>query len=163
MEKEVLTFRKATKDDVTLIVSFIRGIAEYEKMLDQVELDPDTLKEEIFDNHRAEVVFALENGKEVGFALYFYNFSTFVGHSGLYLEDLFVFPQYRHKGYGKALIVELSKIAKEKGCGRMDWVCLDWNKPSQDFYASLGAKPLHEWLLYRLDRKGIEKLSSDND
>ena len=105
----------------------------------------------MFDRHRAEAVFAVVDGREVGFALYFFNFSTFIGHSGLYLEDLFVWPEYRGKGYGKALLLHLAAIALEKNCGRMEWTCLDWNQPSIDFYLSIGAKPMNDWTIYRLD------------
>ena len=141
-----MTFRFANETDVALILRFIRGLAEYEHLADQVVADEETLRREIFDRKGAEVLFALENGKEVGFALFFHNFSTFLGRSGLYLEDLFVWPEHRGKGYGKALAV----IAVERGCGRLEWVCLDWNQPSIDFYKSLGAEPQSDWTIYRL-------------
>jgi GNAT superfamily N-acetyltransferase len=113
----------------------------------------------MFNEHRAEAVFAVVGGREVGFALYFYNFSTFIGHSGLYLEDLFVWPDDRGKGYGKALLLHLVKIAREHHCGRMEWTCLNWNQPSIDFYLSLGAVPMKEWTVYRLDASALERLS----
>ena len=143
-------FRFATENDVALILDFIKGIAEYEKMSDEVVADEGLLTEWIFEKKRAEVIFALENGKEVGFALFFHNFSTFLGRAGIYLEDVFVLPEYRGRGHGKGLIRELAKIAVERGCGRLEWCCLDWNKPSIDFYLSLGARAMDEWTTYRL-------------
>ena len=143
-------FRNATQNDCALILEFIKGLAEYEKMSDDVVATEDLLREWIFEKQKAEVIFALEDGREVGFALFFHNFSTFVGRAGLYLEDLFVLPEYRKRGHGKALILELAHIANERGCGRMEWSCLDWNQPSIDFYLSLGAKPMNEWTTYRL-------------
>ena len=143
-------FRFATEQDTSLILGFIQALAEYEKMSDQVVADENLLREWIFEKKRAEVLFATENGKEVGFALFFHNFSTFLGRAGIYLEDLFVLPEYRGKGYGKGLIRELAHITVERGCGRLEWCCLDWNRPSIDFYLSLGAKPMDEWTTYRL-------------
>ena len=151
-------FRYATKDDAALVLQFIKDIAEYEKMSDQVVNSEELLLDWVFEKKRAEVIFVLEDGKEVGFALFFHNFSTFVGRSGLYLEDLFVQPAYRGKGYGKALLKELAKIALERNCGRMEWTCLDWNKPSIDFYLSLGAHPMDEWTTYRLTEDGLHNL-----
>lgn len=151
------TFRKATADDCALILKFIKDLAVYEKMLDEVVADESILKEWIFEKQKAEVVFAMEDGKEVGFALFFHNFSTFLGRSGLYLEDLFVLPEHRGKGYGKALLKHLAEIAVERRCGRMEWVCLDWNRPSIDFYKSLGAVPLDEWTIYRISGKRLEE------
>ena len=154
-----LTFRFATEKDVPLILKFIKGIAEYEKMLDEVETTEELLHEYLFEKQRAEVIFAIVDNVEVGFALFFHNFSTFVGKSGLYLEDIFVWPQYRGKGYGKAIFKQLVKIANERDCGRMEWVCLNWNQPSIDFYLSLNAKPLDEWTTYRLDKEGLKALA----
>ena len=125
-----LTFRYAAEADTPLILQFIRELAEYERMLDQVVADEATLADQLFHRKNAEVIFALENGKEVGFALFFHNFSTFLGRSGLYLEDLFVFPEHRGKGYGRAILQRLAAIAVERGCGRLEWWCLDWNRPS---------------------------------
>ena len=158
MDKQ-LAFRFATKKDVPLILKFIKGIAEYEKMLDEVETTEELLHEYLFEKQRAEVIFAIVDNVEVGFALFFHNFSTFVGKSGLYLEDIFVWPQYRGKGYGKAIFKQLVKIANERDCGRMEWVCLNWNQPSIDFYLSLNAKPLDEWTTYRLDKEGLKALA----
>ena len=151
--------RKAERQDVPLLLEFIKGIARYEKMENEVIASADVLEREMFDEHRAEAVFAVVDGREVGFALYFYNFSTFVGHSGLYLEDLFVWPEDRGKGYGKALLLHLVKIARERYCGRMEWSCLNWNQPSIDFYLSLGAMPMKDWTVYRLDAVALERLS----
>ena len=153
------TIRKAERKDVALLLEFIKGIARYEKLENEVIADPATLESEMFDHQRAEAVFAMVDGHEVGFALYFFNFSTFLGHSGLYLEDLFVWPEYRGRGYGKALLLHLAGIAREKHCGRMEWTCLDWNKPSIDFYLSLGAIPMSDWTVYRLDAKALENLA----
>ena len=144
------TFRYAKRTDAALILRFIRELADYEHMLDEVVAEVDTLEEWIFDKQKAEVLFVLENGVEVGFALFFHNFSTFLGRAGIYLEDLFVVPEHRGKGYGKALLKKLAAIAKERGCGRLEWSCLDWNKPSIDFYLSLGATPMSNWTVYRV-------------
>lgn len=143
-------FRFATEKDVALILDFTKALAEYEKMSDQVVADEQLLREWIFEKKKAEVIFAVENGKEIGFALFFHNFSTFLGRAGIYLEDLFVKPEYRGRGHGKALIRELARIAVERGCGRLEWCCLDWNQPSIDFYLSLGAVQMDEWTTYRL-------------
>ncbi len=151
--------RYATRDDAALILKFIRELAEYEKMLDEVIATEDLLIEWIFEKKSAEVIFAMEDGVEVGFALFFYNFSTFVGRAGLYLEDVFVKVEHRGKGYGKALLKELARIAVERGCGRMEWVCLDWNQPSIDFYRSLGAVPMDEWTIYRLTGETLKALA----
>ena len=142
-------FREAERADVPLILQFIRELADYECMLDEVVAEEPTLEEWIFDRGRAEVVFALEDGREVGFALFFHNFSTFLGRAGLYLEDLYVRPEHRGKGYGKALLRRLAQIAVERGCGRLEWWCLDWNRPSIDFYLAMGAEPMSDWTVYR--------------
>ena len=152
-------FRFAQRSDIPLILDFIKGLAEYEKMSDEVVADEKTLEEWIFDKQKAEVIFALEGEKAVGFALFFHNFSTFLGRAGIYLEDLFVLPEYRGKGYGKALLKKLAAIAVERGCGRLEWCCLDWNKPSIDFYLSLGAQPLSDWTTYRVTGKTLSELA----
>lgn len=149
MNSEV-NFRYAERNDVALILSFIKELADYEKMLNEVVADEKTLEEWIFDKQKAEVIFVLEDSKEVGFALFFHNFSTFLGKAGIYLEDLYVRPEYRGKGYGKAILKKLASIAVERGCGRLEWWCLDWNKPSVDFYLSLGAEPMSDWTVYRI-------------
>ena len=155
-----MEIRKAVRQDVPLILEFIKGIARYEKMENEVVATTELLEEQLFDKGRAEVIFVMEEGAEVGFALFFHNFSTFLGRSGLYLEDLFVYPEHRGKGYGKALFLELVRIANERGCGRMEWVCLNWNKPSIDFYRSMGAVPLDEWTTYRLTSDAMKELTS---
>lgn len=151
-------FRYATEEDAALILEFIKGIATYEKMLDEVVNTEEKIKEIVFGKGHAEVIFALEGEKEVGFALFFHNYSTFVGRAGIHLEDLFVWPEYRGKGYGKALLCEVARIAKERGCGRLEWTCLDWNTPSINFYLSLGATPMDEWTIYRLTADQIDNL-----
>ena len=154
-----LTFRFAVQQDAPLILSFIRELAEYEHMADQVVTDEEQLCCEIFEKKGAEVIFAMEDGKEVGFALFFHNFSTFLGRRGLYLEDLFVLPEYRGRGYGKGLLRQLARIALERGCGRLEWSCLDWNTPSIDFYRSLGAVPMDEWTVYRLTGETLANMA----
>ena len=146
----ILKFRYAERNDTPLILKFIKELADYEKMLDEVVADEATLEEWIFDKQKAEVIFAMEDDKEIGFALFFHNFSTFLGRAGIYLEDLYVRPEYRGKGYGKAILKKLAHIAVERGCGRLEWWCLDWNKPSIDFYISLGAEPMSDWTVYRI-------------
>lgn len=142
--------RFAKEEDVSLILSFIKELATYEKMSDEVVADEETLREWIFEKQKAEVLFALEDGREVGFALFFHNFSTFLGRAGIYLEDLYVLPAHRGKGHGKALLKTLARIAVERGCGRLEWSCLDWNRPSIDFYLSLGARAMSDWTGYRI-------------
>jgi len=154
-----LHFRYAEERDTALILRFIKELAEYEKMLDEVVATEELLREWIFQKHRAEVIFVLEKGVEVGFALFFHNFSTFLGRGGIYLEDLYVKPEYRGRGYGKALLRKLAQIAVERGCGRLEWWCLDWNRPSIDFYLSLGAEPMDDWTVYRIAGDSLPKLS----
>ena len=154
-----LTFRNAERNDTALILQFIKELADYEKMLDEVVADETTLETWIFDKQKAEVIFAVEDGKEIGFALFFHNFSTFLGRAGIYLEDLYVKPEYRGKGYGKAILKKLASIAVERGCGRLEWWCLDWNKPSIDFYLSLGAEPMSDWTVYRIAGDTLKQLA----
>ena len=151
--------RFAREEDASLILGFIKELAAYEKMSDLVVADEALLREWIFEKQKAEVLFAMENGKEVGFALFFHNFSTFLGRAGIYLEDLFVMPSYRGRGHGAALIKELARIAVERGCGRLEWSCLDWNTPSIDFYLSLGAEQMNEWTVYRFSGDGLRALA----
>lgn len=154
-----ISFRPAVPEDCPLILSFIKALADYEKMSDQVVATEELLREWIFEKGKAEVIFPVVDGEEVGFALFFHNFSTFLGRAGIYLEDLFIRPEHRGKGYGKATLQQLGRIALERGCGRLEWACLDWNKPSIDFYLSLDAKPMDEWTVYRLtgdSLKGLE-------
>ena len=145
-----MTIRTAAKEDVRKILDFIKKLAEYEHMSDQVVVTEDLLTEWIFKKQKAEVLFVCDHEKEVGFALFFHTFSTFLGRAGIYLEDLFVLPEYRGKGYGKALLKKLAQITVERGCGRLEWSCLDWNKPSIEFYRALGAIPMNEWTTYRV-------------
>ena len=154
-----LTFRFAAEEDTAKILYFIKTLADYENMLDEVIATEELLREWIFEKKKAEVIFAVEDGKEVGFALFFHNFSTFLGRAGLYLEDLFVMPEYRGKGCGKAILKELARIAVERGCGRMEWWCLDWNRPSIDFYLSLGAEPMSDWTVYRIAGNTLKELA----
>lgn len=154
-----LAFRFAKREDVDKILYFIKELADYEKMLEEVVATPELLEEWIFDKQKAEVIFPVIDGKEIGFALFFHNFSTFVGKAGIYLEDLYIKPEFRGKGYGKATIKELAKIAKERDCGRLEWWCLDWNRKSIDFYLSLGAIPMEEWTTYRVCGDALEKLA----
>ena len=156
-----LTFRYAVRKDIPLILQFIRDLAEYEKLLDEVVADEATLEEWIFDQKKAEVIFAIEKGKEVGFALFFHNFSTFLGRAGLYLEDLFVLPEYRGKGYGKQILQKLAAIAVERKCGRLEWWCLAWNQSSIDFYLSLGAEPMSDWTVYRISGDTLQDLAQE--
>ena len=158
-EDSNITFRYAEEKDCSLILIFIRELATYEKMLDEVVATEELLKEWIFEKKKAECIFACENGKEVGFALFFHNFSTFLGRAGIYLEDLFVMPEYRGKGYGKAILKELARIAVERKCGRLEWWCLDWNKPSIDFYLSLGAEQMSDWTVYRIAGDTLKELT----
>lgn len=153
-----ISFRPAVPEDCPLILSFIKALAEYEKMSDQVVATEELLKEWIFEKGKAEVIFPVVCGEEVGFALFFHNFSTFLGRAGIYLEDLFIKPEHRGKGYGKATLQELGRIALERGCGRLEWACLDWNRPSIDFYLSLDAKPMDEWTVYRLTGDSLKSL-----
>ena len=157
MEKYM--FRAAQEKDTALILQFIRELAEYEKLLDEEVATEELLKKWIFDKKKAEVIFVLEDGVEAGFALFFHNFSTFLGRSGIYLEDLYVKPEYRGKGYGKALLKKLAQTAVERGCGRLEWWCLDWNRPGIDFYLSLGAQPMEDWTVYRIAGDTLTKLA----
>ena len=156
---ETLNFRYAERKDTPLILKFIKELADYEKMLDEVVADEATLEEWIFDKNKAEVIFAWLDGKEIGFALFFHNFSTFLGRAGLYLEDLYVSPEYRGKGYGRAILKKLASIAVERKCGRLEWWCLDWNKPSIDFYLSLGAEPMSDWTVSRIAGETVKNLA----
>jgi len=151
--------RQAERKDCAIILSFIKALAEYENMSNEVVADEALLEEWIFDKQKAEVIFAVADGKEVGFALFFHNFSTFLGRAGIYLEDLFVLPEYRGNGYGKALLQRLAVIAVERGCGRLEWSCLDWNRPSIDFYLSLGAVQMEDWTTYRMTGDTLRKFA----
>lgn len=157
-EKNQLTFRFAQRKDVPLILKWIKELADYEKLLHEVVATEELLEQWIFDKEKAEVIFAMVDQEEVGFALFFHNFSTFLGRAGIYLEDLYVKPEYRGNGYGKAILKQLAKIAMERGCGRLEWWCLDWNKPSIDFYRSLGAEAMDEWTVYRITGDTLKEM-----
>ena len=156
-----VTVRFAQREDTPLILRFIRELADYEHLLDEVVADEATLEEWLFDRQKAEVIFAMAEGREVGFALFFHNFSTFLGRAGLYLEDLYVLPAYRGRGYGKALLKQLAAIAVERGCGRLEWWCLDWNQSSIDFYRAMGAQPMSDWTVYRLTGDTLRRLATE--
>ena len=158
---ENFTIRFAEKEDVGVILDCIKGLAEYEKMLDQVTATEEILRLWLFEKKSAEVLIGELDGKAIGFALFFHNFSTFLGKAGLYLEDIFIFPEYRNRGYGKKFFSKLAQIAKERGCGRMEWSCLDWNEPSIEFYKSLGAVSMDGWTTYRLTEDKIEKIADN--
>ena len=153
-----LTFRNACREDTPLILKFIKKLAEYEKRLNEVIATEKDLEKWIFDKNQAEVIFALEDGKEIGFALFFLSFSTYLGNVNLHLEDLFIDPEYRGRGYGKALLKKLAKIVVDRGYGRFEWTCLSWNKPSIDFYLSLGAKQ-KDWNVFHLTGDELKKIS----
>jgi GNAT superfamily N-acetyltransferase len=157
-----IAIRDARKEDAGLVLAFIRGLAIYEKLLGDVEATEamvrDTLFPEAPGTPVARVIIGEVDGTPAGFAIYFFNYSTFLARPGIYLEDLFVEPAHRRLGLGKALILHLANKAREMGCGRMEWSVLDWNKPAIDFYKSLGAAPLDEWTVFRLDRAALEKL-----
>lgn len=155
-----LRIEKAGPDDVPLILSFIRELAEYERLSHEVVATEERLKEFLFGPRpSAEAVIAYYNDGPEGFALYFHNFSTFLARPGIYLEDLFVRPQARGKGIGRALLVHLARLAVERGCGRLEWAVLDWNEPAINFYGSLGAVPMEEWKVFRLTGESLEKLA----
>ena len=154
-----ISYRTAVRGDIELILKFIRDLAEYEHLAGEVVAEPGVLADWLFEKRVAEVVFVMCDGAEVGFALYFHNFSTFLGRGGIYLEDLFVKKEHRGHGYGRALLRALARLALERGCGRLEWACLDWNRPSIDFYLSLGAAPQSDWTTYRLTGKTLEAMA----
>jgi GNAT superfamily N-acetyltransferase len=152
--------RPARVGDVPIILELIRDLATYERAPDEVTATDEQLVDVLFgERPSAEVLLAFEGKSPVGFAVFFYNFSTWLGRPGLYLEDLFVKPEKRGKGYGRALLVDLAKIARDRGCGRMEWAVLDWNEPAIKFYRALGAKPMEEWTVFRLTHDGIARLA----
>lgn len=151
--------RAARPDEAGLVLDFIKKIAEYEKCSADVVADEATIHHSLFVEHSAEVVFAEEDGIPVGFALYFHNFSTFVGRKGMYLEDLYILPEKRGLGYGKALLKYVARLAVERNCGRMEWICLDWNEPALKVYRSIGARPMSEWTVQRLDEATLKQFA----
>ena len=153
--------RFATEADIPAILEFIHALAAYENMEDQVIVTPELLKEWVFQKKKAEVFLVSEDEKPVGFALFFHNFSTWLGRAGIYLEDLFVLPEYRGKGYGKLLLKRLARLTLQRGCGRLEWACLDWNTPSRKIYDSLGAVRMEEWTTYRLTGDALLSLASN--
>lgn len=157
--KNNLVIRNAKEEDVSILLDLIREIAEYEKMSDQVIATEETLMESIFKNNRANALILEVDNKKIGYCIYFYNFSTFIGRSGIYIEDIFIKKEYRGNGFGREIFKFLAKKAKEEGCKRIEWACLDWNEPSIKFYKSLGAVPMDEWTVYRLTENEIIKLS----
>ena len=160
MSAQKFTIRPATVADLPVILELIRDLATYERAPNEVTATEQILRETLFGEKRAaEVLLLFENEIAAGFAVFFHNFSTWLGRPGLYLEDLFVRPEHRGKGYGRALLVELAKIARERNCGRLEWAVLDWNEPAIQFYLKLGAKPQHEWTVFRLRRDEISKLA----
>ena len=158
---ESISFRAARRADVPLILGMIRALAEYEQLLSEVVATESVLEEWLFDKKKAEVLFPMLEGKEIGFALYFHNFSTFLGRAGLYLEDLYIQPEYRGRGYGRKVLQKLAQIAVERGCGRLEWWCLDWNASSIAFYKNLGAQPMDEWTVYRLTGDTLRGLAEE--
>ena len=153
--------RPAQPEETGLVLEFIKRLAEYEKSANEVVADEATIHQSLFVEHSAEVVFAEEDGVVIGFALFFHNFSTFVGRKGLYLEDLFIIPEKRGKGYGKALLKYLSTLAVERNCGRMEWICLDWNQPALKVYRSIGAVPMDAWTVQRLDEQALKRFAKE--
>ena len=153
--------RPAQPDEAGLILEFIKKLADYERCSDEVVADEATIRQSIFVEKSAEVVFAEEDGVVIGFALFFHNFSTFVGRKGLYLEDLFIIPEKRGLGYGKAILKYLADIAIERNCGRMEWICLDWNAPSLAFYRSIGAIPMEEWTVQRMSEDVVKRFAAE--
>ncbi len=160
-ENHTFTIRPAKPEETGLVLEFIQKLAVYEKCADEVVADEATLYHSLFEEKSAEVVFAEEDSVVIGFALYFHNFSTFVGRKGLYLEDLFIIPERRGLGYGKALLKHLANLAVERNCGRMEWICLDWNKPALTVYRSIGAVPMDEWTVQRLDEEALKRFAKD--
>lgn len=156
---EQFTIRFAEPTDIPSLLGFIRELAVYENLEDQVVATEDLLREWLFEKQKAEVLLVVVDGTPVGSALFFHNFSTFLGRAGIYLEDLYVQPAYRGRGYGKALLKKLAQITVERGCGRLEWACLDWNQPSIDFYRSLGAVPMDGWTTYRLTGDTLQKMA----
>lgn len=157
----MFNIRHAVPEDTRLILDFIKKLAEYERCLDEVVADESTLYNSLFVEKSAEVIIAEEDGMPIGFALFFHNFSTFVGRKGLYLEDLFILPEKRGLGYGKRILKYLARLAVERNCGRMEWICLDWNAPSLAFYRKIGAFPLDEWTVQRMTEDVMHEFAKE--
>lgn len=157
----MFNIRHAVPEDTRLILDFIKKLAEYERCLDEVVADESTLYNSLFVEKSAEVIIAEEDGMPIGFALFFHNFSTFVGRKGLYLEDLFILPEKRGLGYGKRILKYLARLAVERNCGRMEWICLDWNAPSLAFYRKIGAFPLDEWTVQRMTEDVMREFAKE--
>ena len=157
-----IRIRFATADDVSLILTLIRGLAEYERLASEAIVTADDVRDSLFgERPAAEVLIAEVEDTAVGFALFFHNYSTFLGRRGLYLEDLFVFPAHRGKGIGRALMARLARLATERNCGRFEWWVLDWNEPAIRFYESLGARAMSDWTVYRLTGEPLKELASE--
>ncbi len=155
--------RPATESDVPLILTFIKGLAEYEKLSHEVVATEEILRDTLFGaSPKAEVVIGYYQSQPVCFALFFHNFSTFLGRPGIYLEDLFVNPDFRGKGFGRRMLTFLAKLAKARNCGRLEWWVLDWNEPAIQFYKNLGAKPMDEWTVFRVNGEALDKLAGEN-
>lgn len=155
-----LTFRYAEEADMGLLLRFVKELAEYERLLDEVVATEDTLRESLFEKKAAGAFFAVVDGTEVGFCVFYYNLSSFVGRAGIFIEDIYVKPEHRGRGYGKAMMKEIARMANEEGCGRVEWSCLDWNEQSINFYLSLGAKPMDEWTVYRMAGDALKDFSA---
>lgn len=160
-QMEQIGFKTTTEKDIPVILDFIKQIAIYEKMLDKVSATEESLKESIFDNNRAEALLIELDSEVIGYIVYFFNYSTFIGREGLYIEDLYIKREYRGQGLGKSCFEFLVKIAKEHKCERVEWTCLDWNEPSLKFYESIGAKQMNEWIIHRLDKEAIDRISEN--
>ena len=153
------SIRFAAPGDEHVILELIKGLADYEHALDEVIATPELLAEWLFERKTCECLILSTGGEDVGMALFFHNFSTWLGRGGIYLEDLYVKPEHRGKGFGTALLTKLAQVALERGCGRLEWACLDWNTPSIEFYKSLGAQPMDEWTVYRLTGDTLEAMA----
>jgi GNAT superfamily N-acetyltransferase len=156
---EQFKIRPAEEADVKLILQFIKGLGEYEKLSHEVVATEQKLRKTLFKQKMAEVIIGEFGGEPVGFALYFHNYSTFLGQAGIYLEDLFIIPEMRGKGFGRTMLKHLAKLAVERDCGRLEWACLDWNEPSICFYKGLGAKALEDWTVYRVDGETLKEMA----
>lgn len=167
METYILTkikgfkLRFAKEEDIGLILKFIKELADYEKLLSEVVATEEILYDSLFIRKAAEVIIAEYDNKPIGFALFFHNFSTFLGKPGIYLEDLYIRPDMRGKGFGKTMLAYLAKLARDRNCGRFEWWCIDWNEPSINFYKSIGAIPMDEWTVYRVDNEALIKLANE--